>query len=183
MKPFYQKIMTLGGCPVSRIFRGSFFGKLFGFIAPEMVPWLSKNSEDQSGGPRTNLEVFGDEVNFTKTCKLISPMPCKTKPRQSSRQCLHMLRPSPRTPPDLPNSNLKCKKNSFCEKLDFSVCLWFVGPIGTVFHKHLLLRLLVTEVLRVGVHLSALQEGCRSLGPCNLQTGIQPPEEWVQKRV
>ncbi len=27
-----------------------------------MVPWLSKKSEDQSGGPRTNLEVFGDEV-------------------------------------------------------------------------------------------------------------------------
>ena len=40
---------------------GSFFEKLIGFIAPEMVPWLSKKSEDQSGGPRTNLEVFGDE--------------------------------------------------------------------------------------------------------------------------
>ena len=35
-----------------------------GFIAPEMVPWLSEKSEDQSGGPRTNLEVFGDEVSF-----------------------------------------------------------------------------------------------------------------------
>jgi hypothetical protein len=40
------------------------FGNLIGFIAPEMVPWLSKKSEDQSGGPRTNLAVFGDEVSF-----------------------------------------------------------------------------------------------------------------------
>ena len=42
----------------------SFFGKLIGFIAPETVPWLSKKSEDQSGGPRTNLKVFGDELSF-----------------------------------------------------------------------------------------------------------------------
>ena len=42
----------------------SFLRKIIGFIAPEMVPWLSKQSEDQSGGPRTNLEVFGDEMNF-----------------------------------------------------------------------------------------------------------------------
>ena len=42
----------------------SLFGKLIGFIAPEMVPWLSKQSEDQSGGPKTNLQVFGDEVSF-----------------------------------------------------------------------------------------------------------------------
>jgi hypothetical protein len=41
-----------------------FCGKLIGFIAPEMVPCLSNKSEDQSGGPRTNLAVFGDEVTF-----------------------------------------------------------------------------------------------------------------------
>ena len=60
-------MMVLGGYPISRIFSlGSFLGKLIGFIAPEpeMVPWLSKKSEDQSGGPKTNLEVFGDEVRF-----------------------------------------------------------------------------------------------------------------------
>ena len=35
-----------------------------GFLAPEMMPWLSKKSKDQSGGPRTNLGAFGDEVSF-----------------------------------------------------------------------------------------------------------------------
>jgi hypothetical protein len=43
---------------------GVIFGKINLFKAPEMVPWLSKKSEDQPGGPRTNLEVFGDEVSF-----------------------------------------------------------------------------------------------------------------------
>ena len=43
---------------------GSFFGKLIDLIAPEMAPWLQKKSEDQSGGPRTNLEIFGDEASF-----------------------------------------------------------------------------------------------------------------------
>ena len=33
-------------------------------MAPEMVPWLSIKSEGQSGGPRKNMEVFGDEVSF-----------------------------------------------------------------------------------------------------------------------
>ena len=39
--------------------------------------------------------------------------------------------PSSRTPPDLPNFNLNCEKNSFCEKLDLSVSrqfLRFFGP-------------------------------------------------------
>ena len=55
------------GCPGSQIvfvFLVSISGKLMGFIAPEVVPWLSKKSEDQSGGPKTNWEVFGDEVSF-----------------------------------------------------------------------------------------------------------------------
>ena len=47
----------------NNIFHGVFFTKN-GFIAPDMVPWLSKKSEDQSGGPKTNLEVFGDKVSF-----------------------------------------------------------------------------------------------------------------------
>ena len=56
----------LEGFPGSRdiFFWGSFFAKLIGFIAPEVVPGLSKKYEDQPGGPRTNLEVFGDEVSF-----------------------------------------------------------------------------------------------------------------------
>ena len=54
----------LGGFQVSLFFRVSFVGKIVGFIAPEMVPWLSKKSEDQSGDPNTNVEVFGDEVGF-----------------------------------------------------------------------------------------------------------------------
>ena len=69
MFPWYslvdQKMTIWGGCPGSRFFwGGSFFGKLIGFIAPEMVPWLSKKPKDQPGGPRTNLEAFGDEVSF-----------------------------------------------------------------------------------------------------------------------
>ena len=34
-----------------------------------MVPWLKRKFEDQSGGPRTNLEVLGDEVTFQFTIK------------------------------------------------------------------------------------------------------------------
>ena len=67
MKPFCKKNDDLGRLsrfPDFVLGEGSFFGKLIGFIAPEMVPWLSKKSEDQPGGPRTNLEVFGDEVSF-----------------------------------------------------------------------------------------------------------------------
>jgi hypothetical protein len=43
---------------------GSFVGKLCHLIAPEMGPELKKTSADQSGGLRTHLEVFGDEVSF-----------------------------------------------------------------------------------------------------------------------
>ena len=106
---------------------------------PEMVPWLSKKSEDQSGGLRTNLEVFGDEVSFQyfqKTWKSTFPMPCKTKPRQSSREPHRMVHAMPRTPPDLPNTILNCQKNGFCEKVDFSAFLqffMFFGPIGPGF--------------------------------------------------
>ena len=69
-EPFYQKNHDLGrlsSFPEHMFVLGSFFGKLIGFIVPEMVPWLSKKSKDQPGGPRTNLEVFGDEVSFQKT--------------------------------------------------------------------------------------------------------------------
>ena len=54
----------LSSFPENMFLLGSFFGKLMYLIAPEMGPWLKKKSEDQSGGPRTNLEVFGDEVSF-----------------------------------------------------------------------------------------------------------------------
>ena len=50
--------------PESIICVESLFGKLLFLIAPGMVPWLLKKTNDQSGGPRTNLEVFGDEVSF-----------------------------------------------------------------------------------------------------------------------
>ena len=42
--------------------------------------------------------------------------------------------PSPRTPPDLPNFNLNCEKNSFCEKLDFSVFLLFLPLLDPYWH-------------------------------------------------
>jgi len=41
--------------------RGCIFRKINWFY---LVPWLPKKSEDQSGGPSTNLKVFGDEVSF-----------------------------------------------------------------------------------------------------------------------
>jgi hypothetical protein len=43
---------------------GSLVEEIIYLIAPEMAPRLLKKSEDQSGGPRTNLDVFGDEVSF-----------------------------------------------------------------------------------------------------------------------
>ena len=70
---FIKTMTILEGFPISRDFffvGGSFSGNLIGLIAPEMMPWLSKKNEDQSGGPKTNLEVFGDEVSlqyFPKT--------------------------------------------------------------------------------------------------------------------
>jgi len=67
-----------------------------------MAHWLLTKNEDQSGGPRTNLEVFGDEVNFQyfqKTWKSTSPMSCKTKPCQSSRESRRMVHAMP---PDTP---------------------------------------------------------------------------------
>ena len=49
--------------------------------------------------------------------------------------------PPPWTPPDLPNFNLNCEKNSFCEKVDFQfvVSFWaFLGPIEPrLVFKHL----------------------------------------------
>ena len=83
------------------------FGKLIGFIAHEMVPWLSKKTKDQSGGPRTHLEVIGDEVSFQyfpKTWKSTSPMPFKTKPRKVRGNRFVWSMPCPWTPPDLLNS-------------------------------------------------------------------------------
>ena len=85
-----------------------------------------KKTEDQSGGPRTNLEVFGDEVSFQyfqKTWKSISPMPCKTKSRQSSRESVCMVHAMPLDTPRPPKYHLKLSENGFCEKLDFSIFL------------------------------------------------------------
>ena len=56
---FWEVVQVPGKYLFGLIFRENSW-----FIAPEMVPWLSKKSEDQPGGPRTNLEVFGDEASF-----------------------------------------------------------------------------------------------------------------------
>jgi hypothetical protein len=63
---------------------GVILGKLMCFIVPEMVPWLSKKSEAESGGPRNNLEVFGDQVSF----QYFQNMKIDSKPCQSSRESL-----------------------------------------------------------------------------------------------
>jgi len=54
----------LSSFPENIFVLGSFFGKLIYLIALEMGSWLTNKSEDQSGVPRTNLDVFGDEVSF-----------------------------------------------------------------------------------------------------------------------
>ena len=84
-----------------------FFGKLIYLIAPEMVPWLYKKSEDQSGGPRTNLEVFGGEVSFQyfqKHENRFSPCHVRPNPAKGRGNLFVWSVPSPRTAPDLPNS-------------------------------------------------------------------------------
>ena len=99
---------------------GSLFGKLTGFIAPEMVPWLSNKSEDQSGGPRTNLDVFGDEVSFQYFPKHENRLPpCHVRPNPATvrRNRFVWSMPCPRTPPDLPNPTF----HVFC------VCVGFLG--------------------------------------------------------
>ena len=130
-----RKMTIFGGCPGSRLFssfvspfsfscsclfdpffRVSFFGTLIGFVAPEMVPWLSKTSEDQSAGPKTNLEVFGAEVSFQyfpKTRKLTSPCHVRQNPAKVRGNRFVWSMPCPRTPPDLSNIISNCQKNSF----------------------------------------------------------------------
>ena len=64
-------------------------------------------------------------------------MPCKTKPRQSSRESLRMVRLLPPDTPRPPKYQPELRKNSFSEKLYFqffcSFCN-FVGPVGPFFH-------------------------------------------------
>ena len=102
-------------------FGGSCFRKINGFYSS----WdgaLAKNSEDQPGGPRNNLEVFGDEVSFQyfqKTRKSTSPMPCKTKPGQSSRGSHRMVHAHPPDTPRPPKYHSKLLKNRFLWKSRF----------------------------------------------------------------
>ena len=69
-------------------------------------------------------------------------MSCKTKPGQSSRQCLRMLRPLPPDTPRPPIFNLKlAKKTVFVKKTIFqffgSFC-GFLAPIGPVMELFIL---------------------------------------------
>ena len=78
------------------VFFGSFSKWIFAEGRSTRSPWCKERSNDKSGCPMTNLEVFGDEASlqyFQKTLKSTSHMSCKTKPGQSSRQCLRMVRP------------------------------------------------------------------------------------------
>ena len=112
----------LGGCPVSRFYGGVIFGKINWFYSSWDGALAFKKSEDQSGGPSSNLEVFGDEVSFQyfqKTWTSTSPMSCKTKPCQSSRQSFRIVRAIPLDTPRPPKFNLKSWKTRFCEKVDF----------------------------------------------------------------
>ena len=76
----------------------------------DRVRHSQNKSEDQSGGPRTNLEVFADEVSFQyfqKTRKSTSPMSCKTNLCQSSRESLRMVHAIPPDTPRPPQFYLK----------------------------------------------------------------------------
>ena len=104
-----------------------------------MVPWLKTKSEDQSGDPPTNLQVFGDEVGFQyfqKTWKSIVPVVCKTKSCQSSRESIRMVHAVPLDIPRPPKYNLKLSKNVFVKKSIFSfpdAFVVFFCPIWLVF--------------------------------------------------
>ena len=92
--------------PETYIWSGLFFGKFIYLTATEMGPWLKKKSEDQSGGPRTNLEVFGDEVsfqNFQKHENRLSPCHVRPNPAKVRGNRFVWSMPCPQTPLDLPN--------------------------------------------------------------------------------
>ena len=69
---------------------------------PKYQPEFSKKIEDQSGGPMTNLEAFGDEVSFQyfqKNMKIDFRHAMQDQPCQSSRESLRMVHA---LPPDTP---------------------------------------------------------------------------------
>ena len=115
--------------PCKYVLLGSLFGKSIYLIGPEMVPWLLKKSEDQSGDPRTILQVFGDEVSFQyfhKTWKSTSPMSCKTKPCQSSMEILRMVHPLPPDTPRPPKYQPELWKKQFLWNSRFSIFWQFL---------------------------------------------------------
>ena len=82
----------------------SFCEKWIYLIAPEMGPWLLRKSEDQSGGPRTSLEVFDDEVTFqftVKCWKVDFLMSSKTRSSETLRESFVWSVFSSRTPLNL----------------------------------------------------------------------------------
>ena len=69
-----------------------------------MVPWLSNKPEDQSGGPRTNLEVFGMKWVSNIVQKHENPLPpCHVRPNPAKVRGNRIVwsMPCPRTPLDL----------------------------------------------------------------------------------
>ena len=81
------------------------------------------------GVPKANLAVFyhnllanlpsnGEKWTFRYH---VRPKPAKVRDN-----AFVWSAPPPRTPPDLPNFNLNCEKNSCSEKLDLAVVLQFL---------------------------------------------------------
>ena len=96
------------------------FRKISWFIAPEVVPWLSKKCEDEPRGPRTNLDVFGDEVSFQYFQKHEHRLPpCHVRPNSAKVRGNRIVwsMPCPRTPPDLTNTILNFQKIVFVKKM------------------------------------------------------------------
>ena len=133
-------MQILGGCPVSRkiLFRGvnfgenRFFSSWDGALAFKKIRGPIWRPEDQFGG----IWWWSEFPIFPKTWKSTSPMPCKTKPCQSSRESLRMVHAMPPDIPRPPKYHLKLWKHLFLWKKWFTVFLQFLlffCPIGSVF--------------------------------------------------
>ena len=91
--------------PENIICGGHFLKKQKCFI---FLRWCPTKPEDQPGGPRTNLEVFGDEVTFQNFQKKhenrLPTCHVRTNPAKVWENRLVWSTPCPRTHLDLPNT-------------------------------------------------------------------------------
>ena len=76
------------------------------------------------------LRAISSTLKFQYFRKVDFLMPCKTKSRENLCLCLRMVRAVTLDTPRPPQFHLNEEKNSFCEKLEFSVFLQFLLFFG-----------------------------------------------------